>query len=61
MSSNGLVVKALDSYSRGLVFKTTEGGGGGGGWGGFKTDSVFHPSEVDKMSTKNIREHIYQN
>ena len=38
--SNGLVVKALDSQSRSPVFKTT----------------AFHPSEVDKMSTRNFWE-----
>ena len=55
--SHDLVVKALDSQSRGLVFKTT-------GWlqgrlslsGGFKIDSAFHPSEVDKISTRNFWE-----
>ena len=39
--SNGLVVKALDSQSRGPVFKTT-------GW--LKVDSAVYPSEVDKMN-----------
>ena len=33
----------LDSQSRGLMFKT-------------KTDSAFHPSEVNKMSTRNYCE-----
>ena len=47
METNGLVVKALDSQSRGPVFKTT---------GGSKVDSAFHPSEVDKMSTRNFWE-----
>ena len=41
----GLVVKALDSQSRGSVFKTT-------GW--LQVDSAFHPSEVDKVSTRNF-------
>ena len=39
--------KALDSQSSGPVFKTT---------GGCKVDSVFHSSEVDKMSTSNFWE-----
>ena len=45
--SDGLVVKALDFQSRGPVLKTI---------GGSKVDSAFHPSEVDKMSTRNIWE-----
>ena len=45
--SNGLVVKELDSQSRGPVFKTT---------GGSKVDSAFHPSEVNKVSTRNFWE-----
>ena len=43
-----LVVKALDSQSRGPVFKKPVGGS--------KVDSAFHPSEVDKMSTRNFWE-----
>ena len=39
--SNGLVVKALDSQSRGPCSKPP---------GGSKVDSAFHPSEIDKMS-----------
>ena len=46
--SNGLVVKALDSQSRGPVFKKSLGGS--------KVDSAFHPSEVDEMSTRNFWE-----
>ena len=46
-SINGLVIKALDFQSRGLVFKTT---------GGSKDDSICHPSKVDKMSTRNFWE-----
>ena len=46
--SNGLVVKALDSQSRGPVFQKPLGGS--------KVDSAFHPSEVGKMSTKNFWE-----
>ena len=45
--SNGLVDKALDSKSRNPIFKTT-------GW--LKVNSAFHPSEVDKMSTRNFWE-----
>ena len=45
--SNGLVVKALDSKSKDPIFKTT-------GW--LKVNSAFHPSEVDKMSTRNFWE-----
>ena len=44
---SGQVVKALDSHSRGPVLNTL---------GGFKADSAFHPSEVDKMSTRNFWE-----
>ena len=44
--SNGLVVKVLDSQSRGPIFKKPLGGS--------KVNSVFHPSEVDKMSTRNF-------
>ena len=47
--SNGLVVKALHSQSRGPVFKTT---GCLQGW----IDSALHPSKGDKMSTRNIWE-----
>ena len=43
---DGLVVKALDYQSRGPVFKTT----------GWLLDSAFHPSEVDKMSTRKFWE-----
>ena len=42
-----LVVKALDSQFRGPIFKTL---------GGSKVDAVFHPSEVDQMSTRNFWE-----
>ena len=45
--SNGLVVKALDSQSRSPVFKTT-------GW--LQGRLSLHPSEVDKMSTRNFWE-----
>ena len=45
--NNCLVVKALDSQSRGPVFKPL---------GGSKVGSPFHPSEVDKMSTRNFWE-----
>ena len=45
INDNDLVVKVLDSQSRGPVFKTT---------GGSKVDSVFHPSEVDKVSIRNF-------
>ena len=37
--NNGLVVKALNPQSRGLSLKT-------------KVNSAFHPSEVNKMSTR---------
>ena len=40
---NGLVVKVLDSQSRGPI-----------PLGGSKVESAFHPSEVDKMSTRNF-------
>ena len=40
------MVKALDSQSRGLLFKIT-------GLGGSKVDSVIHHSKVDKMSIRN--------
>ena len=43
----GLVVKVLDSQSRGPVFKTT--------WW-LKVDSDVHLSEVDQMSTRNFWE-----
>ena len=43
--SNGLVVKVLDSQSRGPEFKTT---------GGSKVNSGFHPSYVNEMSTRNF-------
>ena len=46
---NDLVVKVLDSQSRGLEFKTI-------GLGGPKVDAAFHPSEVDKMSARNFWE-----
>ena len=46
--SNGLVVKVLDSQSRGPIFKKPLGGS--------KVNSAFHPSEVDKMSTRNFWE-----
>ena len=45
--SNGLAVKALDSQSRVPCSKPL---------GGSKVDSAFHPSEVDKMSTRNFYE-----
>ena len=46
----GLVVKALDSQSRGPVFKSTR-------WlQGRLSLSAFHPSEVDKMSTRDFWE-----
>ena len=45
--SNGLVVKVLYSQSRSSVFKTT-------GW--LQSWLSFHPSEVDKMSTRNFCE-----
>ena len=41
----GLVVKALDSQSRGPCSKPL---------GGSKVDSVFHHAEVDKVSTGNF-------
>ena len=41
------VVKALDSQSRVPSSKPL---------GGFKFDSAFHPSEVDKMSTRTFWE-----
>ena len=44
---DGLAVKALDSQSRGPVLKPL---------GGSKVDSAFHPSEVDKVSTRNFWE-----
>ena len=43
---NGLVVKVLDSQSRGPMFKKPLGGS--------KVHSAFHPSEVDKVSTRNF-------
>ena len=46
-SNNGLAVRALDSQSRDPVFKPL---------GGSKVDSAFHPSDIDKMSTKNFWE-----
>ena len=46
VNNNGLVVKVLDYQSRGPVFKTT----------GWLLDSAFHPSEVDKMSTRKFWE-----
>ena len=42
------MVKALDSQSRGPVFKTTLSGS--------KVDSAVHPSDVDKMSTRDFWE-----
>ena len=42
-----LVVKALDSQSRGPMFRTIR-------WP--KVDSALHPSEVDQMSTRNFWE-----
>ena len=42
-----LVVKALDSQSRGHLLKTM---------GGSKADSAVHPSEIDKMSTRDFWE-----
>ena len=45
---SGLVVKVLDSESRGPFCSKPLGGS--------KVDSAFHPSEVDKMSTRNFRE-----
>ena len=50
--SNGLVVKALYSQSRGPVSR----GPCSKPLGGSKVDSAFHPSEVDKMSTRNFWE-----
>ena len=44
---NGLVVKALDSQSRGSMFKITQ-------W--FEGDLTFYLSEVDQMSTRNFSE-----
>ena len=44
----GLVVKTLDSQSRGGPCSKPLGGS--------KVDSAFHPSEVDKMSTRNFWE-----
>ena len=44
---NGLVVKVLDSQSKVPVFKTI-------GW--LQGRLSFHPSEVGKMSTRNIWE-----
>ena len=41
------MVKALDCQSKVPVFKTL---------GGSKVKSVFHPSEVDKMITRNFWE-----
>ena len=43
----GFSLEAMDSQSRGPVFKTTSGS---------KVDSAFHHCEVDKMSTKNFWE-----
>ena len=40
-----LAVKTLDSQSRGSVLKPL---------GGSKVDSAFHPSEGDKVSTRNF-------
>ena len=45
--SNGVVVKALDSQSRGPVSKPL---------GGSKVNLEFHPSEVDRMSTRSFWE-----
>ena len=46
--SNGLVGKALDFQSLGPMFKTS--------WWLHGRHSAFHPSGVDKMSTRNIWE-----
>ena len=40
------MVKAMDSQSRGPMLSL----------GGSKVDSAFHPSKVDKMSTRNFWE-----
>ena len=45
--NNDLVVKVLDSQSKGPVFKTT-------GW--LQGLLSLHPSEVDKISTRNFWE-----
>ena len=45
--SNGLVVKVLDSQSKGTLFKTS-------GW--LQGGSALYPSEVDKISTRNFWE-----
>ena len=45
LENNGLVVKALDSQSRGPGSKPL---------GGSKDDLAFHPSEVGKMSTRSL-------
>ena len=47
ISSNGLVVKALDSQSKGSLFKTT-------GW--LEGGLALYPSEVDKTSSRNFWE-----
>ena len=47
LRSNGLVVKVLDSQSRGPCSQLM---------GGYKVDSAFHPSEVKKMRTRNFWE-----
>ena len=44
---HGLVVKGLDSQSRGPVLKPP---------GGSKVDSASHPSEVDQISNRNFWE-----
>ena len=44
---NSLVVKLLDSQSRSLMVKPLAGS---------EVDSAFHPSEVDKISTRNFWE-----
>ena len=44
---NGLVVKTLDSQSRGPVFKPK---------GGSKVDSALHLPEVDIIGTRNFWE-----
>ena len=46
-SKQNFMVKAVDSQSRVLVFKTT-------GW--LQVDLASHPFEVDKMSTRNFWE-----
>ena len=45
-ANDSLGYKVLDNQSRGPVFKTI----------GSKADSVFYPSKVDKMCTRNFWE-----